>query len=159
MNRGVILACLVASLGCATETTIRTMPPGAKVTINNQLVGISPVEYSVRKYDWPADNRFRYHIEREGCAPKDGEFSGHVSAGAIVRSVLLWAGLSLIWDNTMVFPDDEMFFQLEPANTVTNNPSGLPTEERLRRADDLYESGLINEQEHRRVRSEILDSQ
>lgn len=158
MNRTVLaLVSATLALGCASETTIRTMPPGAKVTVNNRLVGITPVMYSVRKYDWPRDNTFRYRIEREGCVPKEGEFLGHVSAGTIVRSILLSAGLSLAWNNIMAFPD-EIDVELEPIGFSAASSSARPIAERLHRVDDLYEQGLISDQEHRRLRSEILET-
>jgi len=159
VNRTVIfLVCAMLPMGCASETMVHTMPPGAKVTINNQLIGISPVLYSVRKYDWPRDNTFRYHIEREGCVPKDGEFQGHVSPGTIVASIFLTAGISLLWNNLMEFPEDEFRVDLEPVGLRTTNASALPIADRLRRVADLYEQGLISEQEHKRVRGEILDT-
>lgn len=60
---------LVAALcvGCAESVLIRSVPPDAKVIIDNKDIGTTPVEYRTRDV-----RPFSYHIEREGFPAVDG---------------------------------------------------------------------------------------
>jgi hypothetical protein len=72
--------------GCAEHTVIRTWPPGAKVTINDKFIGVSPVPFVVEA-DEPLPAVFHYRLEREGCVTKEGEFPSVVAKGRVVAAV------------------------------------------------------------------------
>ena len=64
------LALVVAAsltVGCASTTKIITNPEGAKVYVNDEFYGESPVDYSDTRMSW-SGNRVR--LELEGYGPK-----------------------------------------------------------------------------------------
>src|SRR6266481_4489090 len=140
-----LVSLLGAIAGCSEQTRIITNPPGAKVTVNGRLIGVSPCILTVRRDDWPEENRFVYVIERDGFATKRGEFRGVVTPGHIIGAVTLTAGLSLIWQGVYALPRVEV--DLEHLGTATAaTGSTATTKERLQRIDDLFDQGLITEQ-------------
>jgi hypothetical protein len=151
-----LLPWVAGAIGCSEPIYIRSTPPGAKVTINNQVVGVTPVLHEVKRSEWPADNRFKYRVELEGYRPEEGEFRGQVSPGTIVTSILTTAGISLLFTGAMTLPS-ALDVDLEPTAPAAPTAATLPAAERLRRVEDLFQQGLISRREHERLRREILD--
>ncbi len=154
-----LFAVFVCSLiaGCSEITTINTNPPGARVTVNGRMIGMTPLTYEVSRSEWPANNRFRYTMELRGFETKEGEFQGRVTPGRVIGSILTTAGLSLI-GGAMTLPEVEV--DLQPIGTSeATGQAKPPVAERLQHVNDLYDQGLISDQERRRLRSEILSEE
>jgi NADPH-dependent glutamate synthase beta subunit-like oxidoreductase len=149
-----VLGGLLLVAGCADTALIRTYPPGAKVTINNQYIGVTPVEYVAPRGAWPADNTFHYRFEREGYVTQEGTFRGEE---AHVRGIgaFFTLGLTKIFRNPNGFKGSQYEFELKSLDVVHGTEPG-PREDRLRRLQDLYDRGLITAQEYKRFRSDII---
>lgn len=57
--------------GCAESTRVRTTPPGATLYVNDEFVGITPVQYKIDRSKWPST--FRYRLELDRYRTKEGE--------------------------------------------------------------------------------------
>jgi hypothetical protein len=154
-----VLALLCA--GCSESTKIRTYPPNAKVTVNDVLIGVSPVEYSVPS--WSMGGKvFAYRIEHDGYLPTAGRLKTRVAPGRIVAAVST-ACITCLFHGFKEF-EDQTNVELIPIGGQVSEVSGQKASEapgrtvadRLRRIQDLYDQGLMTEQEYKRYRSEIL---
>lgn len=153
-----VLALAVLS-GCAETALIQTSPPGAKLYVNKKFVGITPVEFTVKRSDWPETKpEFRYRIEHEKYSPQEGVLATGVNWRRIMTAVFT-SGINLIFKRVNAFKSDVYDFDMNP-ESVTANANAMPAsgsiDERLRKVQDLYDQGLITEPEHRRYRSDIL---
>jgi len=117
----VLLATVIGGIGCAETATIRTCPPGARVSINDEVVGVSPVEYTVRREDWPEDGVFHFRIEREGYLPAEGSFDQSMCMGRIMGGAFS-GGLSFLFKRPSCLQDTYLF-DLEPVATAELTPS------------------------------------
>ncbi len=137
------LSLLAASLlaACGTEhTLIRSDPSGAKVTINDKMIGTTPAEFAVNRSDWPSNNTFKCRLEMENYDPTDCTFQGarwrHV-VGDIFTLFLIRIfrgpyGLA-----------DEYDYKLRPL-------TGLP------QLDKLHASGVISDDEYKQLRLDLI---
>jgi hypothetical protein len=105
-----IFAVILFVAGCAPKYKIITDPPGAKVTINGEWVGETPIEAKVHCATW--GGRPIIDIRKDGFQTISGQelkFEPHV--GIILADALLfWPALFL---NSQC-PKDEYNFKLEP---------------------------------------------
>jgi hypothetical protein len=86
-TKGLVAAALLAG-GCYTNAVINTTPPGAKVYVQWQYAGVSPVK--VRLKDGFIDGtRYYVKVEKPGFKPQDTVLAQDLSAGGIVGDVLL----------------------------------------------------------------------
>ena len=112
-----LLTVALAAPGCAERAMIRTCPPGADVTINDQRLGASPVEYEVARADWPENGIFHYRIERPGYEPAEGEFDQSMCTGRIMGGAFS-GGLSFLFKRPSCLQDTYLF-ELEPASMAS----------------------------------------
>ncbi len=99
---------------------MRTIPPGAKLSVNGNYVGVTPVDFTVSRHEintGPLD----YRLEADGYAPADGQFPVVVSAGRIVGTVFT-AGILAAFKGFHVFEHDDMTVALQPS-TWTSAPA------------------------------------
>ena len=147
---------------CGESTIIHTWPSGAKVSINSQLVGVSPVEYSVPSSQWPGT--FHYRLEREGFVPQEGDLQTRLAKGRVVGQIFT-LGLLSNFKRTVTL-EDRYDFELVPTSDArgsnvdhggqANPPADAP--ERLRQLRELLDKGLITKQEYDKHRTEILNN-
>jgi hypothetical protein len=142
------------SSGCAEKTLFKTYPPGANVTVNGRSVGTSPVVVRVPRSEFSGDGVFRYHVEREGYRPTDGEFMSIPAPGRVVAGVFTLGIFSLFRGGTTL--PEGVDVVLEPLNGPAGHPPKDDTARRLRRLEDLHDQGSIDEDEYRRERAKIL---
>lgn len=145
---------LLGGTACSESTMIRTYPPNAKVSVNDTVVGVSPVVY--RYPSWSMGGTvFHYQVEHEGYVPAEGQLHTRVAPGRIVAAIFTTC-ITCLFHGFKAF-DDQTNIELTPL--VAHAPSetlGQTSAERLRRIQDLYDQGLMTEQEYKRYRSEIL---
>lgn len=153
-TRIVVALALVSSIGCYENTTIRSFPSGAVLTVNGQPAGTTPVAFQVPSRRLSADSVFRYRIEREGYRPAEGEFGTIVSTARIVGSMFS-LGVSYLFRGVRVLPDS-IGVDLEPLNTATQGRPSGDASARLHQVEDLFERGAITEEEYQRERARIL---
>lgn len=148
------LALTLSVTGCFENTTIRSFPSGAAVTMNGQPAGTTPLQFQVPSSRLSESSVFRYRIEREGYRPAEGEFRTIVSTARIVGSIFS-LGVSYLFKGVRVLPDS-IGVDLEPLSaTAPGRPSG-ETSARLQQLEDLFERGAITEEEYQRERARML---
>src|SRR5262245_40113934 len=174
-SRGLILVLpAIAFMACAERTLIRTAPPDAKVLVDGQLVGVSPLRYSVRSSE--IREHIPLRIEREGFESIDGSLATQRRPGRIVGAVFL-LGIPMLFRGSLTFqpvqdfklkPDEQLKPQVERSPTpgappLVTPPAGPttgagPVAEKLRRLQELYDRGLITDHEYRTTRARILSN-
>ena len=146
MSRAPLLCALLLLAGCAESVTIRTRPSGARVYINDHFVGTSPVEYGAARSQV---SHLHYRIEHDDYRPLEGDLSSHIAPGRIVGAVFS-LGISAAFRG-FYYIEEPRTLHLEPVNpTITIAPPKGSSEERLRKLQDLYDQGLIDEREFKR---------
>jgi hypothetical protein len=153
---------------------IRTSPPDAKVYVDEQFVGVSPVEYSVPSAKFREGIPLR--IERDGYAPVTSTLRTQFAPGRVVGGIFGF-GIPFALHPTTTFLD-EHDFELQstgpPAGTSsaaaapraplvprlapgsgTAEPSG-DTEQKLQRLKQMHDSGLITDEEFRKTRARLV---
>jgi hypothetical protein len=160
-----VVTVLSASLGgCAESTVIRTYPTGAKVSVNDLVVGVSPVVYTIKHSEIGEPHRVR--AEFRGLPPREGELRTRICPGRIVGGIFT-LGITLLFRGPTCFvsPQD---FALEDGGATTAESSTLSpgansvrepsVEDRLARVEQLYQAGKITREERDKSREEILRS-
>jgi hypothetical protein len=87
-----ILTALVAAVmlsSCASSTLITSVPPGAKVTINGMLKGVTPYQMTDTKIIGATST---IRLELNGYQPKDVMISRNekVDVGAVIGGLFFW---------------------------------------------------------------------
>lgn len=154
--RGALLIAGVANVAaCAESTTVRSFPSGAKLYVNNEYVGTTPATVVIPRSKW--SDAPSYRVELDGYEPAEGRFATTIGGGRVTGAVFT-VGLSALFKRPSTFAQDEYVFNLSPSpispGPETNQDS---PERRLERVDALRRKGAITDQEHRRLRAEILD--
>ena len=148
------IAAIALAGGCTEATSIRTYPPGAQVTIDEKPIGVSPTVFRVPSHD--VAGTYKYRIDHDGYLPAEGELRTRVSTGRIVGAVFTTC-ITCIFRGFRTLPDN-LEVELKPLNSGLTAPGGNAgsTADRLRRIQDLYDQGLMTEQEYKRYRSQLL---
>lgn len=82
MQKHLILGLLVLTAGCTEKLLIRSVPPGAQVTLNGNIVGTTPMVYETRN---PVPLAF--HIEKPGLPAAEGTVTTPLGPGRVVGAV------------------------------------------------------------------------
>lgn len=168
-----VLALAAVLCGCAAETlTIKSSPPGAEVFINDQLVGHTPVVWTVSREEHGIRHRVR--IEDEGYQPYETEARTVVSDGRIAVAILTSA-ISLAFQKPTYYPpidatliplgdraDHHESSQLHEAGKPVAAPGAAPAPSsdaatRLRQLEALHAEHLISDKEYEQKRRAILN--
>ena len=158
---GVLFA--LHAVGCAEQTMVRTSPPGASLHVDGRFIGVTPVQYRVpeRRYS----QHTTYRIEHPGYEPLEGEFQTYVTPGRIIGGIL-GLGIPFAFRGPTAFHKVHDF-QMQPAHAsnrpvvpaaaTTADPSVDATATgKLREIRDLYDRGLISDEEYRAARARVL---
>jgi hypothetical protein len=137
--------------GCAEYATFRSSPAPAKVYLNDQMIGLTPLEYPIPQDQ--VQQTWNYRVEIDGYEPDSGILQRSIAPGRIVAAVFTLC-------ISCAFRGFQYFRTVDAALTQVGRTSagadkGSPAD-RLRRLDEAYNQGLINEQEYRKLRSQIL---
>jgi hypothetical protein len=167
---GLVVAGLAAgAFGCTERTLIRTFPPGATVYVNGQLVGTSPVEYRVPESQFHPPTSFR--IEHPDCEPLEGQLQTRV-AGSRIFGGIVGLGVPFAFRGAVVYVKRHDF-ELRPRERSVAAPKGASTgalvgeasggsrsggdvAAKLKHLQDLYDRGLISEDEYRATRARLI---
>jgi hypothetical protein len=147
---------LGAILGCYQSAYLLTDPPGAKVYVNGELLGVSPVELTID--DGPGvtfPTRLHARFERAGYEPLEHDLPTQISGGRVAAGVFT-LGLSFALQNTRTVRRSYLY-KLYP---IVAGESQISDEwvQDLRRLQRLKDDGLISEQEFERRRAILLRS-
>lgn len=109
MKKIIITASVLFLAGCASTCKIITEPPGAKVTMNGEFIGESPVTVKVPCATW--GDRPTVNFDKPGFQPvKSQQLNFEPHAGHIVADLLLF-GPALLFNANCV--KDQYVFRLE----------------------------------------------
>lgn len=133
---------------CTSTTMIRSTPEGARITINGEHLGTTPVVYSDTKIIGSLNEVV---LEKEGYETLYVTFSRdeQPDVGAIVAGCFFW--IPFLW--AMEYKPYHNY-ELRPAGTTTPGPD---REEKLRELKRLHDEKLINDSEYEAARKKILD--
>lgn len=152
--RSVAVALVAAWLltGCAEYAEFYSDPPGARVFLNDQMIGQTPIEeYRIPRSEVTKARNYRFELT--GYQPATGQLRPSVAAGRIVAAVITLC-ISCSFHGFYYFKPLDVALLKDPA-TVAETTRGSPAD-RLRHLDEAREKGLITEPEYERLRGQIL---
>ena len=151
-----VVCCLVLA-GCTESAMVRSYPPGSKLYVNGEFVGVTPVIYAVDSAEF-SKRDFAVHLDRVGYTSADGVLRKQVCPGRVTGGVFT-LGILFLFKHPTCFtsPQD---FSLEPLPDQIVTDGGTPhqptVEERLDRIRKMREQGIITNEEFEHYRREIL---
>jgi len=152
-----MVACCLVVARCSEAVMVRSYPPGSKLYVNGQFVGVTPAVYTVGRSDFSKGD-FAVRLDRTGYTSTDGVLSKQICGGRVTGGVFT-LGILFLFKNPTCFtsPQD---FSLEPLPGQAVSDSGTPhqptVEERLDRIQKMREQGIITNEEYEHYRTEIL---
>jgi len=178
MRRSHALIVVSTLLSACTESTmIRTSPPDAKVYVNGQFVGVSPVRCKVPRAEFRDGIPVR--IERDGYEPVTSTLRTRIATGRIVGGFFAF-GIPFMFRGPTAFleqHDFELQSSAPPAGPTSATapraplvprlvpgsepasvepPAASDAGQKLQRLKDMYDRGLITEEEYRKTRARIV---
>ena len=117
--------CMIVLAGCAESTLIQTHPSGARVTINDRFVGVTPVVFVVPHNEFSTRSTYQYRIEREGYVPEKGYFYAEVAPGRVIGALFTLGTLRLFKPLTALRSSYD--FDLRPLTDAPHKDNELPS--------------------------------
>ncbi|EIM76015.1 hypothetical protein A3SI_11659 [Nitritalea halalkaliphila LW7] len=162
----ILLAALLLFTSCSSATLIQSTPGGAKLYLNDELVGTTPHKHrDTRIVGSVTDVR----LELEGYAPFYSYFARdeEVDVGAIIGGIFflvpfLWTMKykpSRMYELTPLSELDplEQHLQEGPKQVLKEAEAISNLEQRLRKLKALFDEGLITEAEYEMARKRALE--
>ena len=111
VSKILIIFFLIFSFGCASHTTIKTIPPGAKVYIEDEYKGETPYKYEDKKI---VGSRTYVKLKKDGYKELKTSFqrSEEFDPGPCLGGVLV--GVPFLW---IMKYKNERIYELEEINT------------------------------------------
>lgn len=148
---------LGTSLGCYQSAYLLTDPAGAKVYVNGELLGVSPVELAIE--DGPGvtlPTHLHARFERAGYEPLEKDIPIRISGGRVAAGIFT-LGLSFALQNTRTVRPSHVY-KLYSIGTVESQQISDEWVQDLRQLQRLKDDGLLSEGEFERRRSILLRS-
>ncbi len=167
-NIALFLAILIFFSSCTSTTTIMSRPPGAKVFLNNEYLGETPVNYSDTKIIGSTNHIV---LEKEGYENLVTSFSRdeELDVGALIGGLFVW--IPFLW--IMKYKSNRTYELVpigenqEPSQkrmvpkTFENQkaaPSSMtPKTDQLRELKKLLDEGVITKEEFETEKKKILN--
>jgi PEGA domain len=152
-NKSVLCLVLLSSFGCADDAALRTVPPGARVYVNEKFVGLSPTTFLVGRFEGT-----HYRTVLDGYPPAEGQLESRIAPERIFATIMT-VGIYVVFHGWHYYPPTVVDFgpSSNPSpETLGGSTNPSSPEDRLRHVQNMYDQRLINEQEYNRLRSEIL---
>src|SRR4030095_186960 len=156
-RRGAVLVacCLVA--GCSESAMVRSYPPGSKLYVNGELVGITRVFYTIDSSEFSTRD-FAVRVDRTGYTSAEGVLRKQLCPGRVTGGVFT-LGILFLFRRPTCFTSPQDFV-LEPLPDQPASDGGTPhlpsVEERLDRIRKMRDQGIITPEEFEHYRREIL---
>lgn len=157
------LAGLILLESCASSTFIQSNPTGAKLYLNDALVGTTPYRHTDTKI--VGASTF-VRLEKEGYEPLNTGFSRNEQAdvGAIIGGVFLL--FPFLW--TMKYDPSRTYELLpvsvpgvqitSPMSLANDQTVSSPKAVRLRDLKKLLDDGTLTKEEYEKEKKKVLDS-
>jgi hypothetical protein len=148
-----LLSGAVLLTGCYSATMIKSDPPGAKIYVNNEAVGITPYRYGDDKL---AFSRTEIRIEKEDYEPFQTTLVRNevIDGGALLAG--LFVGIPLLWITKY---KREHNYQLRPDKIpVQNQVAPVKSKaDKLRELKALLDDNIITQEEFETAKKKILE--
>ena len=154
MMKAVATVLFLLLAGCTETAMFRSLPPGATVTVNNRIIGTTPVEFSTPSKSL-GQEPFRYRIEADGYRPVEGVLKESVGGGRVVGYVFT-LGILSAFRSVKTFGDQPVEVVLERVEVPGSAHATDSIEQRLNQLKDLHERGVISDEEYKRARTDAL---
>ena len=105
LKTAVLLAVVVAMIGCSTLVRIETEPKDAAIYIDDVRVGTSPVE---EEYSNFVGNQYYIRIEKQGYRTVRTKLQKEIKAGPLIAGLFIWP--FLLW---CYGPSEVQYYDLE----------------------------------------------
>jgi hypothetical protein len=149
------LALLAIVCGCAESTQIRSYPAGARIAVNGDFIGTTPVTFAVPRKQFEAQE-FTVTAEHEGYESGEIRLQKRTCPGRIVGGVFT-LGIVLLFRPPTCFESPQYISLLAlPAPPTTDQKPTVS--ERLEQLDALRKDGRITPAEYQKYRRQILDA-
>jgi hypothetical protein len=156
-SRVVLVLFALAVPGCTTSTQIRTVPAGASVFVNDQLVGTSPVTYSTPDDAWKPPYRLR--AELPGYQPVQAELTPVTATGRITGAIFT-LGIVAAVRPMSTFQDSYTFTLVRDPNASRGGASAAGSarsiEGELTELKRLYDDGTLSAKEYQDAKDRLL---
>ncbi len=169
-NIAFFLAALLFFTSCASTTTIMSRPPGAKVFINGEYIGETPVNYSDTKILGSANHVV---LEKDGYENLVTSFSRdeEFDIGALIGGLFVW--IPYLW---IMKYKAARTYELVPLGDIQQPPqirmvpksfenqkaptsSLIPKTDQLRELKKLLDEGIITKEEFESEKKKILNQE
>lgn len=121
---GVLSVLLVALMtGCSERVYISTMPPGAKIFVNNTEAGVAPFVLRVPSKSLPSTS-YTYRMELAGYRSVEGTLPVHVSAGRVIGAIGTF-GILYVARGVRVFEEYDIQQSLYPLEAASAYVDGV----------------------------------
>lgn len=153
----VLVACCLVLAGCSESAMVRSYPPGSKLFVNGEFVGVTPVVYTADRSEF-SQHDFTVRLDRIGYTSAEGVLRKQVCPGRVTGGVFT-LGILFLFKRPTCFasPQDFALDPLAGQTETEGSPPHQPTvEERLDRIRKMRDHGIITEEEFEHYRTEIL---
>ena len=155
--RAIALLVSLSFSGCVTSTQIRTVPAGASVYVNDQLVGTSPVTYSTPDDAWRPPYQLR--AELPGYEPLQAELTPVTATGRITGAIFTLGIVAAVRPLT-TFEDSYTFTLVRDPNASRANASASEAarslENELAELKRLHDDGTLSAKEYEAAKERLL---
>jgi hypothetical protein len=148
---------LVMLSGCVTSTEIRTIPAGASVYVNDQLLGSSPVTFSTPDNSWRPPYRVR--AELRGYQQMQGELTPVTATGRVTGAIFT-LGIVAAVRPMSTFEDSYTFALVRDPNAnrpgAAGSTSARTIDDELAELKRLYDEGDLSAKEYQDAKERLL---
>jgi hypothetical protein len=153
-----VLSVFVFLTSCSSKTLIQSSPSGADVYVNNQKKGQTPYKYKDTKIVGSSTD---ITIKKEGYDDFNTALvrDERVDVGAIIGGVFLL--VPFLW--TMQY-DKGHYYELTEGNSTsrsveTNSGQASSSTDELIKVKNMFELGIINNEEYSAIKAKILNDE
>jgi hypothetical protein len=148
--RWLAVMALTLLCGCAESVSIRSGPSGAKVFVDNQPAGTTPMHYELPRS--ALDEPHTVMVEKDGYQPASATMKTRLAKGRVTGAFFTLGILALFRSMYYVEP---VFFALEPV-APPQHDRDRALGEALRNLNELHQRGVISDEELQRRTRELL---
>lgn len=109
--------------GCSEGTVIRSVPPGAALSVNGRPVGVTPTVFEVPHGEWSPPYTIR--LEKDGYTPTEAELSTQVAKGRVF-GLIFTAGVLGLFRGPSTFYDSYEFRLSEQSSDAEKTTTRVP---------------------------------
>ncbi|MDD3167184.1 MAG: PEGA domain-containing protein [Bacteroidales bacterium] len=157
----VLMSSILLFASCGSSTLIHSVPSGAKIYIDDRVVGVTPYEHYDTKI---VGSRTRVRLQKEGYEDLRTTFSRseELDAGALIGGLFFY--IPVLWimgyerDRTYeLMPIEPETVETEAAPAATNT-NGLDNYSQLYRLKQMLDDGILTQDEYDAEKKKLLSN-